>query len=166
MPNKQIKKFLDDAQVSYEIIPHPTAFTAQEAAERMHIHGWQMAKAVVLKADDRFVLAVLPAPSHLHKGKAKLAFDAAVIQLAKEWEFGSLFPGCDVGAMPPLGPLYDMEVVIDPRLARESYIVFNAGTHEEAIRMGYADFARLVQPRVADLTDPHELREHHAYSGA
>ena len=64
------------------------------------------------------------------------------------WE-GRIFPACEAGAMPPFGNLYGLPVWVDQALTRDKDISFNAGTHEQTVRMAYADFARLVQPRVA-----------------
>jgi YHS domain-containing protein len=71
------------------------------------------------------------------------------LRLAREDEFKGLYTDCEIGAMPPLGPLYRQDVVVEESLADHRDIVFDAGSHREAIRMPYAEFERLVRPTVA-----------------
>jgi Ala-tRNA(Pro) deacylase len=71
------------------------------------------------------------------------------VGLATEEEFEDMFPGCDVGAMPPFGNLYGMEVFVAEKLAEDEEIAFNAGSHTELIKLSYKDFERLVKPTVA-----------------
>ncbi|MBI3933010.1 MAG: YbaK/EbsC family protein [Acidobacteria bacterium] len=144
----RLKTFLEEKGVPYATLPHEPAYTAQGVAARTHVHGWELAKSVVLKVDGAYALAVLPAPAHVDIERFRAATGAKTVALATEEEFKGLFPGCDVGAMPPFGNLYGLPVYVDERLTKDPSIVFNAGTHWEAVRMDYADFARLVQPRV------------------
>ena len=148
MPAASLKKFLDEHNVKYLTIQHSPAYTAQGTAARMHIHGWELAKTTVLKVDGAFVMAVLPAPAHVDLDKFKRIVGQSSVALATETEFQGLFAGCDLGAMPPFGNLYGLPVYVDERLAKDPSIVFNAGTHSEAIRMDFADFQRLVQPTI------------------
>ena len=74
------------------------------------------------------------------------------MRLAQEDEFKGYFPDCEAGAMPPFGNLYDMSVYVSPDLADEGEIAFNAGSHTEVIKMAWADYNRLVRPRVAKFT--------------
>jgi Ala-tRNA(Pro) deacylase len=144
----RLQKFLDENQVSYTTLPHTTAFTAQGAAAVMKISGKELAKTVVLVAGQDTILAVLPAAPHADLQKLSELLGKPV-RLASEQEFSSLFPDCELGAMPPFGSLYDLPVYVDKSLAADEEIVFNAGTHHDAIRMRYADFARLVNPVVS-----------------
>ena len=82
----------------------------------------------------------------------KQAAEAEVVELASESEFRDLFSNCQLGAMPPFGNLWDMKVFVDERLAEDEEIAFNAGSHSELVRLAYADFERLVQPKVVHLT--------------
>jgi len=107
-----------------------------------------MAKTVVLRAGERgreTILAVLPGPKHVNLEKLTAALGKPV-RLATELEFSELFPDCELGAMPPFGLLYDLPVYVDESLARDREIFFNAGTHRDAVRMNYEDFARLAKP--------------------
>jgi Ala-tRNA(Pro) deacylase len=146
---KKLETFLEDNHVPYVALPHAAAFTAQGVAATTHVHGWELAKTVVLKVDDGYVLAVLPAPAHVDLRRFRDQVGAKAVSLATEREFQDLFPGCELGAMPPFGNLYGLPVYVEADLARDKSIVFNAGTHSEAMRMEYADFERLVRPKVA-----------------
>jgi Ala-tRNA(Pro) deacylase len=147
----ELKELLERHKVRYEVKTHREAFTAQEVAESEHVPGKEMAKVVMLRAGDEFIMAVLPAPYRIDLDRARGALGKPALQLAKETEFAGLFPHCQPGAMPPFGNLYDLPVWVDDALTRDEEIVFNAGTHTETVKMRYADFARLVQPRVASL---------------
>ena len=143
----RLKGFLDESQVPYTLMTHTTAYTAQGVAATMQISGKELAKTVVLLAGEEMILAVLPAPHHV--GLDKLAGEVGKsVRLASEREFSNLFPDCELGAMPPFGSLYSLPVYVDESLAADEAIVFNAGTHSEAIRMRYEDFVRLAKPNV------------------
>lgn len=145
----RLKHLLDDNRVSYSTLPHSKAYTAQAAAAVMHISGKEIAKTVVLQAGEDFVLAVLPATYHVDLRKLS-AVAGKELRLASEADFISRFPDCEPGAMPPFGRLYGLPVYVDSSLAADEHIVFDAGTHREAVRLRYADFERLTQPVVAD----------------
>ena len=148
MPVQRLKAFLDQENVKYTTITHSPAFTAQEIAAAAHIPGKQVAKTVIIKRDGEMAMAVLPASDKIEFMLLKGALGTDDVELATEEEFKALFPGCEVGAMPPFGNLYDMDVFVDARLAEDELIAFNAGTHTELIQMSYSDFARLVNPVV------------------
>jgi Ala-tRNA(Pro) deacylase len=146
----KLKECLDGNKVKYDVLTHPQVYTAQGVAAATHVPGNELAKSVILKVDDRFVLAVLPAPRKVDTEQLQTQLGARNVRMAHESEFASLFPGCETGAMPPFGNLYGVDVYVDRSLTRDEEIVFNAGTHVEAIRMKYKDFERLVGPTVAD----------------
>jgi Ala-tRNA(Pro) deacylase len=143
----RLKNFLDENQIPYSVMTHIRAYTAQGAAATMQISGKELAKTVVLSAGEEMILAVLPAPNHVRLDKLADEMGKPV-RLATEQEFSSLFPDCEPGAMPPFGSLYNLPVYVDESLAADEAIVFNAGTHRDAIRMRYADFVRLAKPTV------------------
>lgn len=144
----RLKDYLDKENVTYQHEVHRTAYTAQEVAAEEHVPGKIVAKVVVIKIEDQFAMAVLPATERVDLAALKAALATQEIRLATEFEFTGLFPDCDVGAMPPLGNLYGLPVYVEEALTADSEIVFNAGTHQDTIRMKYADFARLAQPRI------------------
>jgi Ala-tRNA(Pro) deacylase len=148
MPARKLQEFLDSNQIKYVTIRHSPAFTAQEIAETAHISGKELAKTVMVKVDDKMVMTVLPASHHIDAMLLIKAFGAMFVELANEKEFKDRFPDCEIGAMPPFGNLYDLEVYVAESLQDEKMIAFNAGSHTELIKMAYADFIRLVQPKI------------------
>lgn len=147
---RSIEHFLGDQHVSYAVLHHRPAYTAQEEAAATHVPGGQWAKTVVCVADERPILAVLPAGSKIDISRLRSATGARAVRLASEREFEALYPECETGAMPPLGPLYGQAVFVDRHLAGSKEIVFHAGSHTDAIRVRYDDFTRVVHPREAD----------------
>ena len=150
----KLKEFLDNSLVAYEVLTHPVAFTAQQLAAVQHVKGKQLAKVVVARNGSEFIMIVLPAPYHVELERARAATGRHDLEIARESEFASLFAGCEPGAMPPFGNLYNVRVWVDESLAEDEEIVFNACTHTQAIKMKYSDFARLVHPTVAILRMP------------
>ena len=152
MPSKLLKDYLNKEHVKYVSIQHSPAYTAQEVAESAHVPGRDLAKTVVIKVEGKMAMFVLPANRKVVLPELREELGKIKITLATEDEFKGRFPDCEIGAMPPFGNLYGMDVFVAPSLTQETEIAFNAGTHTEAIKMAYADFARLVQPKVLDFT--------------
>ena len=142
-----IHEFLREAHVPYAIVPHRPAFTAQEEAASTHVPGRDWAKVVICLIDGEPVEAVVPAPSFVNLDRLVELAGGHKARLADEGELQRLFPDCEVGAMPPFGPLYGQTVFVDAALALEPEIVFNAGSHSELVRIARVDFEKLVQPR-------------------
>ena len=153
MPASKLKEYLDGRKIPYEVLTHPKAFTSQGVAAALHVSGREFAKAVILKTDaGKLIMVVIPGPRHVNLDLVKDLVGAREVELAREDEFASLFPECELGAEPPFGNLYNLPVYVDESLRKDPEIVFNAGTHIETIRMKYADFERLVDPVVAPLS--------------
>jgi Ala-tRNA(Pro) deacylase len=149
---RRLIEFLDRNGVPYETISHRPTYTAQRTAQAAHIRGKDVAKTVVVRIDGRLALVVLPASELVDLDQIRSATEANRVELATEDDFRDAFPGCEVGAMPPFGNLYDMEVYVDERLSDDERIAFNAGSHTEMIRLPYREFERLVCPRVISLS--------------
>jgi Ala-tRNA(Pro) deacylase len=139
---------LDANHIDYQTIAHPTAYTAQETAALAHVSGHELAKTVIVNIDGALAMVVQNASSMVPLGRLRAATGAHDVQLASEREFRDRFPDCELGAMPPFGNLYGMDVFVTEALAQDERIAFNAGTHTELIRLRYADFAKLAQPVV------------------
>ncbi len=153
MPVKRLREYLDSHNVMYVVLSHSPAYTAQEIARAAHVPGQEMAKTVMVRLDGELVMIVMPAPAKVRFGLLAEASGAGQIELAREKDFVGLFPGCELGAMPPFGNLYDIPVIVDAALAEDEKICFNAGTHTELIRMSYADFDALVKPTVMRMSE-------------
>jgi Ala-tRNA(Pro) deacylase len=162
MPLKRLRIFLDQNGIQYTQQTHMTAYTAAGVASVAHVKGKEMAKAVMVLADEKLVMLVVPATMHIRLKQAKLALKARQIFLASEADFGHVFPDCELGAMPPFGNLYGIPVFVDESLTRDKEIVFNAGNHREIIKMSYADYERTVAPQVINVAT-HASNEHYEH---
>ena len=148
MPVQKLKEFLDSHNVKYVTISHSRAFTAQETAATVHVPVKELVKTVMVKINGKMAMAVLPASCKVDFDLLKKATRAATIEIASEKEFKDLFPDCEIGAMPPFGNLYGMDVFVAESLTEDKEIAFNAGSHRELVKMAYKDFERLVKPKV------------------
>ncbi len=152
MPLNKIRNYLDTQGVKYIVITHSPAYTSQEVAASAHVSGKEMAKTVVVELDGRKALAVLPANQKIVTHDLREVTGANDVRFVPEQEFKDLFPDCEIGAMPPFGNLYGLDVYLSPALAEHDEIAFNAGSHTDLIRMSFNDFERLVQPKVLSFT--------------
>ena len=151
MPIKKLKKFLDENNVKYLTITHSPAYTAQEIAASAHIRGKDLAKTVMIFVDGRMAMAVVPATCKVDLDLMRKSIHARKIAIASEKEFRDMFSDCDVGAMPPFGNLYGIEVYADNKLTKDKEIAFNAGNHTELIKLSYDDYVRLAKPLLLDI---------------
>lgn len=148
---KRLKEMLDEAKIPYEVYKHALAYTAQETAAKQHVSGNELAKVVMLEADDELVMGVIRGNDKISLHAVEDSLGVRNARLATEDEFISRFPECEIGAMPPFGNLFGVKVYVDPALEKDEYIYFNAGNHVQTVRLKYKDFARLVQPQVVRL---------------
>lgn len=149
---KKLKDYLEKNQVRYEVGYHERVYTSQEIAAAMHVPGKEMAKVVIVKADGKMIMLVLPASYRVDTKKLKKVLECKKLGISKEKDFKELFPDCEVGAMPPFGNLYNLEVWVDQVLTEDEFIVFRAGSHVETLKIKYNDYARLVNPEVGDFS--------------
>ena len=146
MATKKLTEFLDAHDVAYDTFIHSTAYTTRELAALVPI---KLAKTVIVKIDGQLAMAVVPGPAHVDLLRLKAVAGAKTVALADETEFRGRFPEYEAGAVPPFGNLYGMRVFVDESITQDRQIAFNAGTHNDLIRLSYEDFARLGQPTVA-----------------
>lgn len=148
---KKLIECLNRSRVQYEVLHHPLAYTAQNIAEVEHVKGRSQAKVVMIKSGTQHLMAVCPADHKVDVEKmANITGKPSALE--KEEEFKPLFPDCATGAMPPFGSLYGLPTYVDRSLTKNEYIVFEAGTHTDAIKLNYCDYERIVQPMVEDIT--------------
>jgi len=145
---RHISEFLDSQNVWYQHFTHSLAYTAQGIAHAQHISGKQLAKVVMVMADGNLIMAVVPGNHRVDLQQLGEILNVDSVRLAAEEEFKDIFPDCELGAMPPLGNLYKLNVWVDTALKAHPHILFNAGTHSETILMNFADFDRVVRPMV------------------
>jgi Ala-tRNA(Pro) deacylase len=148
MPANKMREFLDNNHVRYATIKHSPAYTAQAVAASAHVPVNEMVKTVMIEVDGKMAMAVLPASYQIEFDELKRALGTANVNLLREDDFKARFPDCESGAMPPFGNLYGMPVFAAESLSPNEYIGFSAGSHHEVVVMTYADYGRLVKPRV------------------
>jgi len=146
---ERLAAYLKENGVKFQQMTHTTAYTSQEVAAAQGVSGKQLAKVVIVKADDKPAMLALQASAMVDFKKAPKVLGAKTVRLAKEGEFADLFPDCEVGSMPPFGNLYNVPVCVDEGLAAVKDIVFEVGSHTATFKVAYADFARLANPKVA-----------------
>ena len=146
---QRLIKYLNDKKIVYEILHHAEAFTAQTVAAAEHVKGRRHAKVVMVKAENEHLMMVLSTNSRVDLEKLEEALGKSVT-IEKEPEFEALFPDCAPGTMPPFGNLYGLPTYVDRALSKEDFIVFEAGTHTDAIKLQYQDYERAVTPFVED----------------
>lgn len=144
----RVTEYLEKQGVGYRIREHRSTFTAQQMAAEEHVPGMAVAKPVVVKADNKFYMCVLPACCKIDFDVLKEQIGARLIELADEKEMARIFSDCALGAEPPFGNLYQLDTIMDQSLEDDDEIVFQGGTHEQAIRMSIEDYRRLVHPRI------------------
>jgi Ala-tRNA(Pro) deacylase len=148
----KVIEFLNKSGVRYEVSEHEPAFSAQGMAAAEHEPGRYVAKPVIVKADGKYVMCVLSACYKIDLRTLKKRLGAKKVELAEENEVGELFGDCEIGAEPPFGNLYDLPTIMDKALETDDHIVFQAGTHDKAIRMSMNDYRKLVAPQVLEFS--------------
>lgn len=141
----RVAQYLADHKIAHSVVSHAQTPTASQAAQAAHIPGERIAKAVVLRDGDGFVLAVVPASHHVSLDRLQ-AWLGRPFELATERQASDLFPDCDVGAIPPLGQAYGVDMLVDESLSGLDEVCFEGGDHESLIRVTGEDFTRLMSP--------------------
>ncbi|MDQ6971390.1 MAG: YbaK/EbsC family protein [Mariprofundaceae bacterium] len=139
-----LKRYLDSSKIQYDVVSHPFSRTSMETAEAAKVSGHQLAKGVILKDGQGYLMAVLPSPLHVQIITLN-ELTGRNLELVEEDEVGRLFSDCDLGAIPPVGDAYQLEVVLDSTLLDEESIYFEAGDHRELIRVNEDDFQKLLK---------------------
>jgi Ala-tRNA(Pro) deacylase len=150
----KVVEFLETNSAKYEVTRHQPTYSAQQMAAAEHVSGREVAKPVLIKADGKYYMCVLPACRKVDLDALKKDLGAAEIALAGEDEMSKLFADCELGAEPPFGNLYGLETLMDESLEPDDQIVFQAGTHEQAIKMATEDYKELVSPQVLSFSYP------------
>jgi Ala-tRNA(Pro) deacylase len=144
----RITEYLDQRKVNYQISTHRPSFTSQKMAAEEHISGMNVAKPVIIQADGKYYMCVLPACCKVDLDSLRSQLGAGDIELANEEDMAGLFPDCELGAEPPVGTMFGLTTLMDKSLMEDEYIVFQAGKHDQAIKLNLRDYEELVHPRV------------------
>ena len=149
-----IKNELAQHHVAYEELRHPAAYTAQAMARGEHVSGHRVAKVVVAIAQGEPLELVLPASRRVSFDLVGEALGTPDVRLATEDEIESYFTDCEMGAIPPFRHWQGVDVLMDASLKVDGDIILQAGTHRDALRMNFADWFALVQPRIGSFSEP------------
>ena len=138
-----VQRFLEKHSVGYDLVPHPHTGSSHESAEAAHVREDHVAKAVMVRDAAGYAMIVVPASNwvdveHLRK---ELNRD---VHLAAEEEFAALFSDCETGAIPPLGPAYGIETLLDEGLTSLANVYFEAGDHEHLVHTSGDNFRSLL----------------------
>lgn len=151
-----IRHMLQLRGIRFEELHHAEVYTTQEVAQREHISGHRVAKVVVVMADGRPVELILPASRHINLDRVRTVLQAREVRLATEEEMERFFADCELGAVPPLRHWRGVDVLMDRSFNVEGDILFQAGTHQDAVRLNFRDWYELVNPQVATFSEPAE----------
>ncbi|WP_196140316.1 aminoacyl-tRNA deacylase [Aliikangiella sp. G2MR2-5] len=141
-------EYLDSLLIDYNLIPHKSAFTAQETAEKAHIKGEQLSKVIIVGSGQKMSMVVVPANYLLLQTDLARLLKSPDLTIVPEHLFADRFPECEIGAMPPFGKLYNMNVFLAKELANKEFITFNAGSHSLLVKMHTRDFIDISEARV------------------
>lgn len=138
-----LQDYLDRRALDYEVVKHPYASSSLETAEAAHVSGEQLAKCVLTEDYRGYLMVVLPASYQVEFERLDDVLDRR-LALASENELGDIFTDCELGAIPPLGAAYGVDVALDDRLAECEDVYFEAGDHTELIHMSGAAFRDMM----------------------
>jgi len=138
-----LRSYLDDHAVRFEPVPHSPTFEMARAAHAAHVSGKNVAKGVMVRTDGEYLVAVLPASRKLDMDSLG-RFLGRKVTLASETEAASRLPDCELGAIPPLGGAYGLDMVVDDDMFVDEDVLFEGGDHRTLIAVDPADWRRLV----------------------
>lgn len=148
---ERIQRYLEDHEMWFRIHRHPRAITAQEVAAAEGVTGWKVVKNIGCEVDGRPVLCAIAAPDVVDLDALADVFGATDVRLLEEEELGELFPGCELGAAPPLGGLFGLPVVFDRQLLGRESLLMNGGDHEHLIEVRTTEYLEQEAPRLANI---------------
>ena len=138
-----LEQYLISNGIRYDVIVHRPTLHSNATANAAHVPAARLAKSVVLRDDQGYLIAVMPANHRLRLGSLHMQLGRS-LGLATEAELRPLFNDCAVGAVPPLGPAYGVDVIVDDTLTDQPEIYFEGGDHQELIKVAGKDFQRLL----------------------
>ena len=145
-----VTEYLDNNSIPYELRSHRPTYTSQRMAAEEHVPGMNIAKPVIVQADGKYFMCVLPACCRVDMEALRYRLGTDEVHLASEKDMSKLFPDCELGAEPPFGNMFDMTTLMDREMLPDKFIVFQAGKHNQAIRVNMEDYRKLVRPQIMD----------------
>lgn len=144
MIHKKLLCLFAERGVKYEQIDHPRAFVADKVAAATNASCNKMLKTVIVWMDGEMAMLVLPASRAVNFDLLRKETGAKDVSFANESDFKSKFPGCETGAMPPFGSIFEMRTIVDSKVTKPDHVIFRAGDHDTAVRMKREDFHELA----------------------
>src|SRR6188508_229077 len=144
-----LQTYLDEHGVNYRLSRHQAAYTSQDLAASEHVSGKKVIKPVVVRADGEWIMCALPASYRIDLQELKSQLRAEDVMLADEQTLQRLFPECELGAEPPIGTIFGMPTLMDESLTADDTVMFQAGTHTDAVTMSLAEYRRLANAEIA-----------------
>ena len=141
----RLEKYLRERKVKYKLVGHPHSEYSQDTAEKAHIPGDALAKGILVKDADEYLLVVLPADYHIELDSLKKLLEQDVA-MVDEVTLGVVFSDCEVGAVPPIGMAYGIKTIWDPKssLGALEQVYFEAGDHQNLVRVSGVQFHELM----------------------
>ncbi len=160
-----VARFLTEAGIAHEVVEHEPTYSSADEAQAVHDDPRHEAKTLALHDRDGWRIAVLPANHRLDLDRARRLLGATSrLRLATEQEMAEAFPGFDVGALPPVGPMLPLPEVVDVRLLYRDHVICAGGDHSHAIRIDPRDLVRLAEPRVGDICEHDEVQHRKGFA--
>lgn len=151
---KRLVNFLKRHKIFYQVQVHPETMTALETAEAEHICGKSLAKVVMVKNRGKDAMVVIPCDRNVDLLKLSTVLGTDDVKVSEEKEFNGLFPDCEPGAMPPFGRIYKIPCYADERIGGQKELYFNAGNHQETVKISVSDFLKYSKAFVGDFSVP------------
>jgi Ala-tRNA(Pro) deacylase len=147
-----VTDYLAERGVAFEVVPHRRTFTSIQEARALGVAADEVVKTVALRTRDKYALAVLPASCRLDLRLLRDALEDPAARLATEAELLVDFPGYELGALPPLGSLLGVPVLLDPEVFGQEDVVFAAGVETESVKASTSELFRDEPVTILPLT--------------
>lgn len=151
MSATQLTTVLDEAGAEYELLTHGHTERAVEEAAALGLTAAEVAKTVIARTPDGHMRALVPASERIDMRKLREAVGESDVQLATEAEMAQDYPEFALGAVPPVGGARRDPVIVDRKLVEHPWLVFEAGTHDDSVRVRTEDLLRIAEAQTADL---------------
>ena len=149
-----LPSYLDDHGVTYRLSHHGETYTSQDLAQAEHVSGKCVIKPVLVKADGQFLMCALPASHKVDLMELRQQLRCKEVAIADESQLQQIFGDCELGAEPPIGRLWGLQTLMDESLTSDAIVMFQAGTHDQAVTMSLAEYRRIAQPEMAHFARP------------
>ena len=139
-----LQEYLEELGISYDLVTHAPTDTSMETAQAAHVPGDNVVKSVLLKDDQDYVMAVVPSTYHVQLSDLASKFHRH-LELVPEAELASIFTDCEIGAIPPIGDAYAIDMIVDNKLLNRDDLYIEAGDHENLVHIKNVDFKHLIR---------------------